>query len=482
LVSLATGVGITLLSAVLPARSAASVPPIAALRDQPGLIGGRSLRIRAIVGVALTGLGVGLLASGLLIEIETEAIPEVALVGAGAGLIFVGVAVLAAVFARPVTTVLGRPLRALGVPGRLAADNAGRNPRRTAATSSALMVGLALVSLTLVMADSVKATAAKLLDDRFRADLVVAPAGFGGGRLSPLVADRLAQLPETHVVARLRAGQVEVNDDTRFLAGADLDLLVQALDFQMVDGDLTAMGDGQVALRKRVADQLGLQVGDTIEIVFARTGRQRLEVGAVWDAEGVGAGLLVSLTTYEANFTEPFDDQVYVVLKDPELGREAVEAVVGEFPGVEVSDQSEFKQQASIQVDQLVRLVFGLLGVAIVIGVLGITNTLSLSVLERTREIGLLRAVGMSRRQMRRAITWESVLIAVFGALLGVTLGLVFGWAVVAALQRDALVLSIPYARLALSVVAAMAAGIGAALLPGWRASRRNILQAIAYE
>jgi putative ABC transport system permease protein len=485
LIAVAVGVAVTIGSALLPARAAARVPPVAALRQIEAPVTSRSFRTRTAVGLALTGLGLGALAVGLLVDIGTERIPEIALVGAGAGLIFIGVAVLAAVVARPVTAFIGLPLRVAGVPGRLATENAGRSPRRTAATASALMVGLALVSLTLVMADSVKATADRLLDERFSADLVVGPSGFGGSRLSPEIADRLASVPEIKVAARLRGGQVEVENDTKFLAGADPALITQVLDFEVTDGALSDLGSGKVAVRSRVAEELALEVGDVVPVVFARTGLQNLTLVAIWEAEGVGAGLLVDLDTYRANFTEGFDDQIFLRLADGvsiESGRAAAEAVVAEFAGAEVSDESDFKQQAASQIDQLVRLIFGLLGVAVVIGFFGITNTLSLSVFERTREIGLLRALGMSRGQLRRSIAWESALIAAFGALLGVTLGIFFGWAVVSALERDALVLSIPVGRLFISTGVAVLAGVAAAALPAWRASRWNILEAIAYE
>jgi putative ABC transport system permease protein len=257
------------------------------------------------------------------------------------------------------------------------------------------------------------------------------------------------------------------------------------LDFQVTDGDLSELGPGKVAVRSRITEELALEVGDLVPVVFARTGSQNLMLVAIWEAEGVGAGLLVDLDTYKANFTEGFDDQIFLGLADGvsiESGRAAAEAVVAEFAGAEVSDQADFKQQASAQIDQLVRLIFGLLGVAVVIGFFGITNTLSLSVIERTREIGLLRAVGMSRGQLRRSIAWESALIAAFGALLGVILGVFFGWAVVSALEGDALVLSIPVGRLLISTGVAVLAGVTAAALPAWRASRWNILEAIAYE
>ena len=484
-VALGTGLIITLVSAVLPARVASRVPPVAALQQVHIPPAAGSLRRRGIMGGSIVGLGLAILAAGLLWERENQTIPDIALVGAGAGLIFIGVGILAAVVARPVTATLGRPLRSLGVPGRLAVDNAGRSPRRTAATASALMVGLALVSLVLILAQSLDATASRLLDERFRADLVVAPAGFGGSRLSPEIADQLSLLPEVELAARVRGGQVEVEEETRFLIGGDPALLEQVVDFTVTAGAITDIGPGAIGIRQGLAEALRLALGDTVTVRFARTGDQDFRLAAIYDARGLGAGLLVDLDSFTANFTEQFDDQIFISLADGvaiEAGRAATETVIEPFAGVQVLDQSEFREQTSQQIDQLVLLVFGLLGVSVVIAVVGITNTLTLSVHERIREIGLVRAVGMSRGQLRRSITWESILIAILGGVLGITLGVFFAWAVVTALEDDVLFLSVPWARLALALGAAAVAGVVAAVVPAWRAGRRNILEAIAYE
>ncbi|HEX5672006.1 MAG TPA: FtsX-like permease family protein, partial [Acidimicrobiia bacterium] len=351
--------------------------------------------------------------------------------------------------------------------------------------ASALMVGLALVSLVLILAQSLDATASRLLDERFRADLVVAPAGFGGSRLSPEIADQLSQLPEIELAARVRGGQVEVEEETRFLIGGDPELLEQVVDFTVTAGAITDIGPGTIGIRQRLAEALQLVLGDTLTVRFARTGDQDFRLAAIYDARGLGAGLLVDLESFTANFTEQFDDQVFIALAEGvtlEAGRAATETVIEPFAGVQVLDQSEFREQTSQQIDQLVLLVFGLLGVSVVIAIVGITNTLTLSVHERIREIGLVRAVGMSRGQLRRSITWESMLIAVLGGVLGITLGVFFAWAVVTALEDDVLFLSVPWARLALALGAAAVAGVLAAVVPAWRAGRRNILEAIAYE
>ena len=480
-VALATGLGITLLSALLPARAASRIPPITALARVQAPETARSRRRTSAAGLATTLVGIGVLVTGL---VGTELpIPDVALVGTGAGLIFIGVAVVLSGVARPLTRWLGAPLRRLGVSGRLAVDNAGRIPRRTAATASALMVGLALVGLTLVLADSLKTTADRLIGDRFEADIVVSPAGLGGSRLSPQLAADLALLEEVAVVAPVRDGQVQFEGDTRTLIGGPTSELGGLINFTLLAGDLADVTGNRIGMRDGLAD--GRQVGDDVTIEFARTGAQTFEIAAIFEARGLGGSLLVDAQTFAANFTEQLDSQVFLALApgvDLATGRRAVQAVAAEYTGSQVFAQDELAGEAASQIDGLVRLVFGLLGVAVVIAVIGITNTLSLSVLERTREIGLLRAVGMSRGQLRRAISLESILIAILGGILGMGLGLTFAWAVIESLEDDFLRLSIPWLQVGLALLGAALAGLLAAAIPAWRAARRNILGAIAYE
>ena len=481
LVAVATGLGITMVSALLPARAASRIPPIAALRRVQAPESGQAQRMRAALGIVLTVLGIGALAAGL---IGTHLpVPDVAVVGVGAGLTFIGVAVILSAIARPITAFLGRPIRHLGVPGRLAVDNAGRIPRRTAATASALMVGLALVGLTLVLADSLKTTADRLIGDRFEADLVVAPAGFGASRLSPQLAVDLQALDEIEILAPVRDGQVQFEGETRTVIGGPTDVLADLININLLEGRVEDISGNRVGLREGLVD--GRQIGDEVTIEFARSGEQTFELAAVFEARGLGGGILVDADTFSANFTEQLDSQIFVGLADGvdlATGKTAVESIAATYTGAQVLDQSELATQASSQIDGLVRLVFGLLGVAVVIAVIGITNTLSLSVLERTREIGLLRAVGMNRRQLRRAISLESILIASLGGLLGMGLGLTFAWAVVESIEDEFLRLSIPWGQVGLALLGAALAGLLAAVVPAWRASRRNILNAIAYE
>jgi putative ABC transport system permease protein len=485
LVCIGTGLAVTLLSALLPAVIAGRVLPLQAIRQVELSPVRRVRRRRAAAGSILIAAGLALLAGGLLADIPDGPVSEIGLVGMGAALLFIGVAVMAGLVARAATRALGAPLRGLGMPARLAVDNAGRSPRRTAATASAIMIGLALVALVMVLADSLETSADRLVADRFRADLVVSPSGLGGDRLSPDLALALAEVPEVATAAPLRMGQVLAGGDTRLMAGTDPALIPQVLEFNLVAGEISDLGPGEVAIRQRLADRIGVAVGDAIDVTFARTGAKPMTVAAIWDAQGVGAGLLVDLATYQENFVEQFDDSVFINLTegvDPEDGRQAVEAVVAQFPGAEVQDQSQFATSATDQIDGLVRLVLGLLGVAVFISLFAITNTLSLSVLERTREMGMLRAVGMSRRQLRGTVIWEAVLIAAFGAILGIGLGLFFAWAVVQSTDAQALIFSVPIARLGLALVVAVGASVLAAVLPARRAARVDVVKALAYE
>jgi putative ABC transport system permease protein len=485
LVAVAVGVVVTLVSALLPARKAASVPPVAAMREiEPTTR--RSMRTRVIAGSAITALGLTLGLLGLFVELPFEQIDPIALVGAGAAVVFIGMAVVSPVFTRPVSRAVGAPFpRLLALPGTLARENSMRKPRRTAATAAALMIGLALVSLATILAASFRGTVRQVIDESFKADLVVSEVGFGGIGFSPTIADDLSTLPEVDVLARTRFGSASVGDRPTFVSAVQSDTFLDLFSVDLIAGDFDQLTSPSVALRGSRAESLGVGVGDPVTITFARTGEQQLPVVALWDGQGIQASVLISLETFEANYTERVDAQVLIALGDGvtiEEGRTAVEAVTGEFPNVRIQDQSEFKEQAESQINLVLSLIFVLLLLSVFIALLGITNTLSISIIERTREIGLLRAVGMSRKQVRRMIRWESVIISVFGAVLGVLLGILFGWAVVRALSDQGLLFVLPAGQLIGALFAAGVAGVVAAILPAWRASRLNVLDAIAYE
>jgi putative ABC transport system permease protein len=479
-VSLVVGTLVTFVASVIPARRAARVSPMQALRDAASE-GGESLRRRAVGGVVVTGLGVAALLYGLFGASSTGA---ASLVGLGALLTFVGVAVLSPLVAKPLAGALGAPLRALGISGRLGRENAMRSPRRTASTAAALMIGIGLVSFVAVFAASLRSSFSAALDETLKADFILTTGSFTP--FSPQVAQDLASDPDLAAVSTFRQGQVRIAGKTDFVAGIDPATIEQVATLGVTKGSVGSLEQADILVYDEVADTNGWGVGDEISVEFARTGVQHLTVGGLYSDNRFLGNYAVSLQTYEANFTEQLDQMVFVKAAEGvpiARARAAVEDAVAAYPNVQVNDQAEFKDQQAGFIDQLLALVSALLGLAILIALFGIVNTLGLSIFERTRELGLLRAVGMSRRQVRSMIRWESVIIAVLGAVLGVAIGVLFGWAMQQALASQGITkLTIPPVQLLVYVVLAGLAGVLAAVLPARRAARLNVLDAISYE
>jgi putative ABC transport system permease protein len=474
--ALAVGVVVTVLAALAPARHATKVAPVAALRsvDAPA----RPLsRLRVAAGAALTVLG----AAGLAWAIVDPG--RLAVAAVSMLLTLAGVLTLGPVLATAVTRVLGAPLVRWGGPtARLARQNALRSPRRTASTATALMIGLALVASVTVVASSMKASVSDVLDSSSRADFILKAASPAAPGLPPQLADDLRGVDGVSAVSELRIGQARVADGGAVVAGIDPATVEDVADLDVTAGSVADLDDESVLVSDRAATAHGWQVGDTVDVVYAQTGAQPLRVaGTFANTTLLGTDYAVSLATHDRSTSAPLDMAVLVTADDTAAVRPAVEEAVGPYPMAQLDDAASFKEAQSKNIDQLLGIVTILLLLAVVIALLGIVNTLALSVFERTRELGLLRAVGMTRRQVRSVVRWEAVLVALLGALLGAALGLAFGAALSRGMSGEGLTrVDLPGLRLTTYVVLAAAAGVLAAVGPARRASKVDVLRAVA--
>lgn len=474
------GVGVTLAASVLPARKAAKVSPIEALRDGVSSPQG-SRRVRLAAGGVMAALGAVLLGFGLF---AAEGGNQLILgLGGGAVFVFLGIANLSPLFAGPVARVLGAPVAKLfGESGKLARENATRNPFRTASTASALVIGLALVTMALVVGNSVKSSFASTIEQAVDADFVISEPSFNG--FSPTLAEQLAATGDFAAVSGVRGGPFRFEGNVRDLSavGPDAGDLV---DIDVLRGkSVSELGLDEILLFEDPARDLGLSPGDNVDVEFSRTGVKTLTVVGIYGDASFAGNYVISMETWNANFTDQLDRIVFAKIADDvslEDGKASVDEVTAAFPQVDVEDRSEFLASQEAQLDQILVTVNVLLLLAVVIAVLGIGNTLALSVFERTRELGLLRAVGMSRRQTRRMIRWEAAIVSLFGAVLGVAVGIAFGLAASTAMPESFLNrIDIPVGSLVSLIVMAVVAGLIAAMMPARRASRLDVLRAIA--
>lgn len=477
--ALVAGTVVAVSSAWFPARRASRVPPLAAMRDV-AVERTTASRGRIGLGALLTLVGIAVLVPGVLDGTE-EPLP---LVGIGALTIFIGVLVLGPVFARPLTRALGAPLPAMrGTVGQLSRENASRNPKRTASTAAALTIGVALVCFIAVFASSASKSVSEVIDDEFVADVIIEGDGFTG--MSPALAEDIRALPEVEAVTALRYTHAEVNGSTTFLMAAQGALIGEFFEVQELEGDVAAIEAGGIAVSETYAEENDLRVGDTVTVELVEGGAQSLTVSAVYvDSPLLAGSYFVGFDTLARGAPDATDSNVFVLGRD-DVDAQAlltsVERAAEPYPTANVRDIAGYKEASAAQFQMLVNLIYGLLLLAIIIALLGITNTLALSVHERTRELGLLRAVGMTRGQMRATVRWESVLIALLGTAVGLALGLFFGWAMSRAMRSEGLTaFSLPFGQLLVVTLVAAVFGVIAGLWPAWRASRLKILDAIA--
>lgn len=484
IVAFLVGVGITLASVIIPARRASKIPPVAAMRPELGFDAMSTRRL--VTGTTVAVLGVVLFLLGLFVR-PGGTTGMLALGGGGALLIFLGVASVSSTVARPVTKLIGWPVsKAFGTSGVLARENAGRSPRRTSATAAALMIGVALVSAAAVFASSLRSTFSNILKESVTADYVITDASFQG--LPPNVADTLTELPELSAVTAVRGAQALVDGDQKAIGAVDPLAFEQLVNVGLTSGSFQAMADGGILVQKDPAKDLDLQVGDTVDVTFQNGTTLPMPVAGVFDDASVAGNWLISLDTLAQVNPTSTNRDFFVVGKlaegvTPEAGDAAVRTAMEAFPQAKVQTNAEFRKSQEDQINQLLLVITVLLGFSIIIAVLGISITLGLGVFERTREIGLMRAVGMNRRQTRRMVRWEAVIVSTFGAVVGIVVGTLIGVALSLAVPDtviDRLAFS-PFTIITI-LVGAVVAGFLAALYPSYKASNMNVLQAIATE
>ncbi|MFF3740330.1 ABC transporter permease [Streptomyces sp. NPDC002566] len=489
-VGIALGVIVTVLAAYLPARRAGKVSPMAALRDVGAPADAKSGRIRAVVGAVLTAGG------GLCLYLATAAAKasEGSLwLGLGVVLTLIGFVVIGPLLASGVVRVLGAMLlRVFGPVGRMAERNALRNPRRTGATGAALMIGLALVACLSVVGSSMVASATDQLDKTVGTDFII--QNDRGQLITPQAVQAVKAAPGLERVTEYKILDVDLKtpDGTtakkETLNAADPSY-AKDLNVETVAGDLAdAYKPDSMSVFEGFAEDHGLKLGSKVDVAFKDGGRAALTVRAITSDEMVvdKGAMYVSIATvakYVPADRMPLDTLVFATAKEgqQDAAYKALKSSMHAYPQYKVRDQTDYKQALKDQIGQLLNLIYGLLALAIIVAVLGVVNTLALSVVERTREIGLMRAIGLSRRQLRRMIRLESVVIALFGALLGLGLGMGWGATAQQLLALEGLkVLDIPWPTIIGVFLASAFVGLFAALIPAFRAGRMNVLNAIA--
>jgi putative ABC transport system permease protein len=401
-------------------------------------------------------------------------------VGLGAVAIFIGAATLAPAVARPMSSVIGRPLaRLLREPGKLGRENSMRSPRRTAQTASALMVGLALVAAMSVFGASVSRSATSSVDQAISADLIVSASG--SAQVSNSLPAKISAVPGVTVTTVVYRSQFELQNTLSTLTSVSTGQLADTLILRMTAGTPAALGQGELLIDSTTAKSKHLTVGDTVPARFAETGASVLRIGGIFQSNALIGSYLVSSGFFAAHFPNPALAALLVRTNGSSAVDSAVTNALAPYPNVQVQTRAQFEQTQANSINQLLGLIYALLALAVLIALIGIVNTLMLSVFERTREIGLLRAVGMKRRQVRTMIRSEAVILAIFGAIIGIIIGTAMGVALVSSLSQQGITDTVvPVSSLLIFLLLSGLLGLVAASWPARRAAKLDVLAAIA--
>jgi putative ABC transport system permease protein len=485
LVAILSGVAATLVAGLAPAIRSSRVPPVAALRDQ-------AVERRTVsVGRGLLG---GVMVAGGIAALVIAALQQgpMAVAGIGAVLALIGMVVLGPVAARPAASVLGAPVaRMRGITGVLARENSMRNPRRTAATASALLIGVAVVAMFTVVAASLKTSASQGVDRALTADIVVDTPGFGGGvsgrgRLDPAMQQRVSTVDGVATATGLAGGDALIAGKAHSVTAADPAQVGKVVDLGVTSGSITSMMPTSLAVSKDAAKSNHWHVGSTAPITYPDGDKGTVTVAAIYSHPEITGDYLVSEAGWVPHNGQTVVSKIMVKLQpgaDVAAAKTAIKGATSQYGEPRVQDRAEYRAGATAGVNTFLGLIYVMLALAIIIALMGISNTLSLSIHERTRELGVLRAVGQTRAQTRAMVRWESVLVAVFGTVGGIGIGTLLGWSMVKAASSTTLsAFSAPPLQLAVFVVVGAVAGTLAGIRPARRAARLNVLRAISAE
>jgi putative ABC transport system permease protein len=470
------GLLVTMLSSFLPARRAGRVPPLAAMRE---------------TAVETTAVSVGRLVSGLLFTIAgvgaTIAViagADAVLLGLAIVLVFIGTLILGPIISRPLALFIGIPIEKIrGVPGRMARDNAARNPKRTARTSAPVMIGVALVTAVTALAVSIQSQIRDVVGEQFYGDYAISVNSFGFGGLSPDLADEINELPEVETATGIGTAAAVVDGGGTLLTVITPQTISEIFDFGFIEGNVSSLTADGIFVSESRAKRLDVQVGSPIDVTLADSSVRTLTVQGIYTKDEIAERYIVSRDLFEGTTVARFDFGVYILTRDDipdEQARAALQTTVDEYGVGKLQSIDEFIDEQAAQINQLLGLIYGLLALSIIIAIVGIIITLLLSVYERQREIGLLRAVGMTRSQVRSTVRWESVITSLQGAVLGAILGVGLGWIIVFALRDQGLrSFEIPLMSLFWILVMSFIVGVIAAVYPAYRATKVNILRSI---
>jgi putative ABC transport system permease protein len=473
--TLVVGVLVTVASAWLPARRAGKVPPLAAMRSTAIEIIETS-RKRMVIGLAVIGAGIAVV-SAVIAGADTK------LLGVGILGVFIGTIILGPVIARPVSLFLGRPAaRFRGITGSMARQNSGRNPKRTARTASPVLIGVALVTAVTALAASIKGQINDVFTEQLKGNYVVSTNNRGFGGLSPSLATDIAALPEVEAASGIGQITAKLDGKGQFLTSISPESVGEVWNFGLINVNYSQLTADTIFVSRKKSESKMLTVGKTVTVVLPDGTSHTLTVAGLYEQSEFG-DYIVSKALTLGRTTAAFDIGVYIKTKagvSETAARVALQKAVDKYGQGDLLNKQEYIDKNSGNVNQLLGLIYGLLFLSIIISIVGIIITLLLSVFERQRELGLLRAVGMTRSQVRTTVRWESIITSLLGAAMGITLGIGLGWVIVFALRDQGLTtFSLPVSSTIVIVILSFFVGVLAAVYPAWRATKVDILSAL---